>query len=636
MVGSSFIDAVSGIVNRGCHNPPCGTGELDGGPERAQNFNDIVQEMKFAFVDVTPVDPVQVVKPPPPPAPMPSSSVDINPSPTGDDEPSASGGNGEPAAPASITVPQNPPTPPPVSHPAESFLEPETGTSDSSTTGQSSVFRFTCGDGFQDDGSNSFPPSAEVAFDYELHNSIDTTVMDALKDVKESMLTHLAQKMGCQEGKRQMQYESDDMFGSIIGMQSNQNDLPDPNASGCIVEVDLDTPTSCTPAAGGFTIYAKQGTFTAELTDITNAIKQLVQTGMDSGQYETFIVDKAIYIGDREKYTKAQASTPMSITQAEGDELNNKNFVYAISTLSVACFILLCLLCFAIRRSRQRRDFSEHFALNKWAMDEEEINYQHGMQNGSSINMTAPQAGNYRDYQAQPSQDRPPPAYPRQMMNQSGSRRNGRRNVFESESDNSYSKVDQQQPSSYDNRSRDNNSYHSGSGRLSDHPVLASQTTNQVVPDYIEGHGENVSQWDPSVMDHARRPQRSRSAPRFQNNQSRRRTQPQVDRRAMSDNEGMNSSSSDDESIADDVRRNNTQQRRQSAPVPPPKRTIQQFPRQQSSSSGREQNNRSMNTFDSSTNSSSAMNYEERQKRMAQARARASRRRSNHQQYQFS
>jgi len=270
-------------------------------------------------------------------------------------------------------------------------------------------------------------------------------------------------------------------------------------------------------------------------------------------------------------------------------------------------------------------------------MDEEEINYQHGMQNGSSINIMAPQAGNYRDYQAQPSQDRPPSAYPRQMMNQSGNRRNGRRNVFESEGNDSYSKVDQQQPSSYDNRSRDNNSYHSGSGRLSDHPVLASQTTNQVVPDYIEGHGENVSQWDPSVMDHARRPQRSRSAPRFQNNQSRRRMQPQVDRRAMSDNEGMNSSSSDDdESSADDVRRNNTQQRRQSAPVPPPKRTIQQFPRQQSSSSGREQNNRSMNTFDSSTNSSSAMNYEERQKRMAQARARASRRRSNHQQYQFS
>lgn len=33
-----FIDAVSGIVNRGCHNPPCGTGELDGAQERRENF----------------------------------------------------------------------------------------------------------------------------------------------------------------------------------------------------------------------------------------------------------------------------------------------------------------------------------------------------------------------------------------------------------------------------------------------------------------------------------------------------------------------------------------------------------------------------------------------------------------------
>ncbi|KAL3788522.1 hypothetical protein HJC23_006560 [Cyclotella cryptica] len=33
-----FINAVSGIVNRGCHNPPCGTGAVDGGPERSNNF----------------------------------------------------------------------------------------------------------------------------------------------------------------------------------------------------------------------------------------------------------------------------------------------------------------------------------------------------------------------------------------------------------------------------------------------------------------------------------------------------------------------------------------------------------------------------------------------------------------------
>ena len=39
-------------MNRGCHNPPCGTGPLDGGHERAENFHKIVKALESAFVDV--------------------------------------------------------------------------------------------------------------------------------------------------------------------------------------------------------------------------------------------------------------------------------------------------------------------------------------------------------------------------------------------------------------------------------------------------------------------------------------------------------------------------------------------------------------------------------------------------------
>jgi hypothetical protein len=42
MEGDDFISAVSGIVNRGCHNPPCGTGDVDGGPERIDNFRKVL------------------------------------------------------------------------------------------------------------------------------------------------------------------------------------------------------------------------------------------------------------------------------------------------------------------------------------------------------------------------------------------------------------------------------------------------------------------------------------------------------------------------------------------------------------------------------------------------------------------
>lgn len=41
----SFINAVSGIVNRGCHNPPCATGSVDGGTERLENFERVLTTM---------------------------------------------------------------------------------------------------------------------------------------------------------------------------------------------------------------------------------------------------------------------------------------------------------------------------------------------------------------------------------------------------------------------------------------------------------------------------------------------------------------------------------------------------------------------------------------------------------------
>jgi hypothetical protein len=43
--GTAFIDAVSGIVNRGCHTPPCATGPVDGLEDRRANFNAVLEVM---------------------------------------------------------------------------------------------------------------------------------------------------------------------------------------------------------------------------------------------------------------------------------------------------------------------------------------------------------------------------------------------------------------------------------------------------------------------------------------------------------------------------------------------------------------------------------------------------------------
>merc|ERR1712066_343831 len=43
----SYINACSGIVNRGCYNPPCGGNPMDGGAARAANFAKVLKAMKI-------------------------------------------------------------------------------------------------------------------------------------------------------------------------------------------------------------------------------------------------------------------------------------------------------------------------------------------------------------------------------------------------------------------------------------------------------------------------------------------------------------------------------------------------------------------------------------------------------------
>lgn len=54
------------ILNYFSFVQPCGTGALDGGPERAKNFLDILKEMQFSFVDVPPGQPLPTSEAPGP------------------------------------------------------------------------------------------------------------------------------------------------------------------------------------------------------------------------------------------------------------------------------------------------------------------------------------------------------------------------------------------------------------------------------------------------------------------------------------------------------------------------------------------------------------------------------------------
>ena len=217
--------------------------------------------------------------------------------------------------------------------------------------------RYECGEGDESD------TTIEVTFDYEIHNKIEISVDEALKDIKESMLSDIAGRLGCSRvfwTERRLQAG----FEHITGLNSNSRDLPDPDAAGCIVGIRSEEPTICTPVSGGFTLFAKPGTSEEFLVETVSHVKDVVREGMDSGLYETAIVYKAIYIGDRaESNSKARASSSTTVNvQSETTGASNKGLISAVIGLSCACALLLCLLCLHVNKLRRDRRNERYFS----------------------------------------------------------------------------------------------------------------------------------------------------------------------------------------------------------------------------------------------------------------------------------
>ncbi len=213
--------------------------------------------------------------------------------------------------------------------------------------------RYTCGDGYQVDQSDtSIPVSAEVVFDYEIHNEIDITVSDALRDIKLSIMEGIADVIQCDIAYSGRRLQNG--FNDVIGLWSNSFDLPDPVASGCIVDVDTTNPSTCTPVSGGFTIFATSDTSKAALDELSKDILAIVQTSMDSGQYETGIVERAIYIGERKKVSKSPILAEAMSNHTEGTNKSNKGLMIAIYVLASACILLICIVCATARMRREK------------------------------------------------------------------------------------------------------------------------------------------------------------------------------------------------------------------------------------------------------------------------------------------
>ena len=297
MTGDAFINSVSGIVNRGCHNPPCGTGDLDGGPERAENFFRILKALDFSFVDI---------QKPPTDAPTPL------------------------------------PTPWPSKMPIVGTASPI-----------SSTVSYNCGDGSQfiDSNYDESSPSIDLSFDYEVHSDLDVPVSQALQDIKQSILSDMAERLGCTESpQRQLQVSN----GNVVGLLGSRSDMPDPDAAGCLVEVDALEPTACTPIKGEIKVFAESGSTETDLANMSEYLKDTIKNNMDAGNYESRTVKRVTWIGDRELYLEELNPSGPVVIQNEPEDSGVNWMKIAMYSLAGVCAFLLCLLCMIIPSTRRK------------------------------------------------------------------------------------------------------------------------------------------------------------------------------------------------------------------------------------------------------------------------------------------
>lgn len=86
---------------------------------------------------------------------------------------------------------------------------------------------FVCGDQTDPVATSE---GVDVTFDYEVHSGLDTKMREALRDVKESILSDIAVNLGCYEVPSASRRKLQDSMGNIVRLEASRSDLPDPGA----------------------------------------------------------------------------------------------------------------------------------------------------------------------------------------------------------------------------------------------------------------------------------------------------------------------------------------------------------------------------------------------------------------------
>jgi hypothetical protein len=124
------------------------------------------------------------------------------------------------------------------------------------------------------------------------------------------------------------------------------------------------------------------------------SLKTIIREGMDSGLYESEIMQKAVYIGDREGNSNSRAAATPENAQAHVNKSSNKKLIGAVIGLTLACLLLICLLCLHVRRARRDRRTDRYGSDEEVAFDKYNGNVSRTRRTSGWSNMV-PEIGDY-------------------------------------------------------------------------------------------------------------------------------------------------------------------------------------------------------------------------------------------------
>ncbi|KAL3799130.1 hypothetical protein HJC23_002258 [Cyclotella cryptica] len=380
MSDTSFIDGVSGIVNRGCHDPPCATGAVDGSYERSDNFRKVLntffqgsppevsmQEMfpseTLASEMILPVDNPNETVEPTGAYPTVSQSVEISLNFSGTSNSTTTSTVTTFTSDESLGAMINYPISIEDSSITSANTEGSTPFDENHATSHDnqtpkSILVYSCGDS-TDPRINTV--AVDIPYQYDLFISRKVLGKDAVQEVKRKIMQDLGSFLGCNISSLTRLRKMTEN-GPIVGFQSvsNEEDLSEehvfsPSCGGSTKDPML----VCISAKSRLTAFIDHNASADAVETSTNLILSTIEDGMQNDRYTSDVVRYVVFSGWQSNNSTREESNknPNSIQKSDiSDESSSGTPIWIPVFVVIIILIVLAVNLVFIRRYRHSND----------------------------------------------------------------------------------------------------------------------------------------------------------------------------------------------------------------------------------------------------------------------------------------